>query len=189
MPQSTYWNASSLSPQTKMEGSPTKDNSTACMSKRITLRHDKEEGVRHAYRSLEIERDSNNDIFCSSSCCSDSALLKRRKSVGFSIVQVREYAVTIGDHPCCTMGFPLSLDWEYNVEPACSIDIFEAKRSPRRNRNELLTSCEDRRRILSQEGGVSDVELRRAERKLHRERSCSAKLCEKMSESFFSVTV
>lgn len=167
-----------------MGGSPS-DNSTACVSKRKTPQHDKDALI--LFHGLEMEHASENDASCASSCGDSSVMLDRRdvKSVAFAEVQVREYAVTIGDHPCCTMGCPLSLDWEYNIEPPCSLDAYEAKRAPRRNRGELLTSCEERRRILSQDGGISDIEMRRAERKLHRARTCSAKLCEKMSESFF----
>lgn len=110
---------------------------------------------------------------------------KEAKCVRFANVEVREYAVTIGDHPCCPTGCPLSLDWDYIAEPVTSLDTYEAQRAPRRNRQQLHTTAADRMRILSQEGGLSDGELRRATRKLHRARSCSARLSEKMSESFF----
>lgn len=137
---------------------------------------------------------------CSSSCCDEESFSLRSSSssrsltaaqqrkVGFANVQVREYTVTVGDHPCCSQGCALSLDWEYQeVLPALSLDAFESKRAAqRRHRNELRTSWEERRRILSQE--CSDGELRKAQRKLHRARSCNSRLCEKMSESFFQST-
>mmetsp|Transcript_14263 Transcript_14263/g.23619 ORF Transcript_14263/g.23619 Transcript_14263/m.23619 type:complete len:183 (-) Transcript_14263:173-721(-) len=42
-----------------------------------------------------------------------SAQLKR---VCFSTVEVREYSLTIGDHPLCRDGLPITLDWKYNEE-------------------------------------------------------------------------
>lgn len=66
-----------------------------------------------------------------------------------------------------------------------AVDRYEATRSPRRNREELKTSREERRSRMLQEGQVSDLEMRRVERRLYRERSCSAKLCHRANESFF----
>lgn len=107
------------------------------------------------------------------------------KRVGFANVQVREYSVTIGDHPCCTMGCPLSLDWDYAAESVTPLDRYEAQRPQRRSRHDLRTTAAQRMQILSEDGGVSDGELRRATRKLHRARTCGARLSERMSESFF----
>jgi len=108
-----------------------------------------------------------------------------KKSVSFASLDIREYNIVIGDHPCCTMGCPLSLGWEYSESSSLSLDQYEATRSPRRNRRDLRTTCEQRRQILSEDGEVSELEMRRAQRKLHRARSCSAKLCERMNASFF----
>lgn len=41
---------------------------------------------------------------------------KRQTKVRFSTVETRSYALTIGDHPHCTDGLPLSLDWAYNPQ-------------------------------------------------------------------------
>lgn len=106
------------------------------------------------------------------------------KSVSFTHLDFRMYNVTIGDHPYCQTGCPLTLDWEYTEAGALPIDQYEAERSPRRTRTELRKTCEERHQILSQDGH-SDDELRRAQRKLHRSRSCSTKLCNKMNNSFF----
>jgi hypothetical protein len=107
------------------------------------------------------------------------------KTVKFAHLEIREYNVIIGDHPCCTMGCPLSLGWEFRDVPMIAVDRYEATRSPRRNREELKTSREERRSRMLQEGQVSDLEMRRVERRLYRERSCSAKLCHRTNESFF----
>ena len=41
----------------------------------------------------------------------------KEKHVRFSTVEIREYAVIVGNHPCCSTGLPLSLDWKYNPFP------------------------------------------------------------------------
>lgn len=103
--------------------------------------------------------------------------------VKFAKVQVRTYSITIGDHPCCTLGCPVTLDWEYTSDDATTVDQYETQRCERRrNRNELRTSPEERTELLLQNQQLSECEIRRASRKLHRARSCSAR----MNETFFS---
>jgi hypothetical protein len=103
--------------------------------------------------------------------------------VKFAEVQVRTYAITIGDHPCCSLGCPVTLDWEYTSADATTVDQYETQRCERRrNRNELRTSPEERTELLLQNQQLSECEIRRASRKLHRARSCSARL----NETFFS---
>lgn len=48
------------------------------------------------------------------SSSSDSSSGKGLKRVSFSNVEVREYSVTIGDHPFCRDGLPITLDWKFN---------------------------------------------------------------------------
>merc|ERR1712032_778697 len=65
---------------------------------------------------------------------------RRNSKVNFSNILIREYDIVIGDHPCCTMGCPLSLGWEYSDRKAVTtIDEYEANRPPRRSRNNLKT--------------------------------------------------
>jgi hypothetical protein len=106
-----------------------------------------------------------------------------KRNVSFASIEIRHHSVVIGDHPCCSMGCPLALGWEYADGDALPVDEYEASRSPRRSRQELRTTCEERRQLLLDE--YSEGEIRLALRKLHRERSCSAKLSERMSKSFF----
>lgn len=110
--------------------------------------------------------------------------MSHRKAVSFTHLDFRTYNVTIGDHPCCMGGLPITLDWDYVEEGVLPIDQYESERNPRRSRAELRKTCEERHQILV-EDGHSEEELRRAQRKLHRSRSCSAKLCNKVKDSFF----
>lgn len=48
---------------------------------------------------------------------SDAKGSPKQKHVSFSTVEIREYAVIVGNHPCCSAGLPLSLDWKYNPYP------------------------------------------------------------------------
>jgi hypothetical protein len=50
-----------------------------------------------------------------------------KPNVRFSAVQLREYKVTIGDHPLTTM-FPLSLDWLHSETETISIEDHIANR-------------------------------------------------------------
>lgn len=113
-----------------------------------------------------------------------SSQFLHKKNVSFGALDIREYSVTIGDHPCCTSGFPLTLDWEYEDAGTIPIDTYEENRCPRRGRAQLKITPEQRCEILA-EDGHSDDDMRRAQRKLHRARSCSAKLCERVNASFF----
>jgi hypothetical protein len=114
---------------------------------------------------------------------SNRKTMGHKKSVSFSSLEIREYEVVIGDHPCCTRGVPLSLGWEYSDAGRLNVDDYEEARSPRRSRVDLRTSSEERCEILSDVATQHD--LRRAQRKMHRVRSCSAKLCERVNAKFF----
>lgn len=135
---------------------------------------------------LEIE--DPNGGYCSDSSISaaehyDADVPGSRKSVTFANIEVRRYSLVVGDHPCCTVGCPLSLGWEYSEATKELVEDFEASRGPRRTRDQLKTSGDQRRKLLAEH--TSEIEIRRASRKLHRVRSCT-KIAEKASESFFA---
>ena len=105
-----------------------------------------------------------------------------KKSVAFGDVRTRCYNVVMGDHPCCTTGCPLSLGWEHSPASTVSVDDYEATRSPRRTRDDLRTTWDERRSLLCD---VSDGEVRSQARKLHRERSCQRKNRTRTCAAFF----
>jgi hypothetical protein len=110
------------------------------------------------------------------------------KRVSFTELEIREYHIIVGDHPCCLAGVPVALGWNYEDKAAATLDDYELYRCPRRQRIELRTTPEERRQMLVN-AGAQEEEIRKAQRQLHRARSCSAKLCESMNQSFFSVSV
>jgi len=89
------------------------------------------------------------------------------KHVTFTDVLIREYNQVLGDHPCCSLGPPVSLGWEYQTQKDMSLDYYEVTRKPRRSRRELRLSWEDRREILSE---YSDGDCRRVTRRLNRQK-------------------
>jgi hypothetical protein len=104
-----------------------------------------------------------------------SMTISSKKRVSFTSLEIRNYDIVIGDHPCCMMGTPISLGWDYS--PAIqrhSVDQYEAGRQGiRRNRNQLRLTCDERQTILLSCGNTSEADLRKAGRKLHRSRSCT----------------
>jgi hypothetical protein len=101
-------------------------------------------------------------------------LSDRASKVAFSTVKVRQYTITIGDHPCCNAGYALSLDWDYETLPDQSLEAFEAGHGQRRNRLELLTSYEERRSRLEEcccfDNDDSGDALKRLNRRLERQK-------------------
>lgn len=95
-----------------------------------------------------------------------------QKKVSFTELHIREHQVILGDHPCCTVGLPVTLGWEVQQESSVSLDDYEATRCRRRSRHEMRLSFEERRLILSD---YSEEDVRRVQRKLHRERRCSGR--------------
>lgn len=108
---------------------------------------------------------------------------RRSKSVGFGNIEVREYNLQLGDHPCCSMGCPIELGWEYMEENVQPLETYEASRCPRRSRDQLKTTYAERREMLC--NVVSDTEMKRAERKQYRERNCQRKIRNKTCAAFF----
>lgn len=134
---------------------------------------------------LEMEEEEEELPESASGCASeeDESTTRRRrkkgkKSVGFGSINFRNYAVIMGDHPCCTMGCPLTLDWSFSEGEHVSVDEYENSRSPRAAKGALRFTWDERRSILSD---VSDCDMRRANRKLQRQqdRRSHTRICAK----------
>jgi hypothetical protein len=93
-----------------------------------------------------------------------------KKHVSFTELHIREHEVVLGDHPCCAFGLPVALGWEVQSESIVPVDEYEANRQRRRSRDEMRLSTDDRRALLAD---ITEGDLRRVQRKLHRERGCS----------------
>ena len=80
------------------------------------------------------------------------------RSVSFDKVDIKEFPMTLGDHPSAASGPPVALDWEKVERERCvGLDEYEANRSPRRNRKQLKLTLRDRRGILQKQFSAEEV--------------------------------
>jgi hypothetical protein len=84
------------------------------------------------------------------------------RTVSWSSLEIREFNMTLGDHPSSTSGPPVMLDMKPLTERTMSLDEYERLRSPRRKRRQLKLSYRDRKGILEQGRGFSTEEVNRA---------------------------
>lgn len=125
-----------------------------------------------SFHSVEIKQASSSVPSATSSCDSVGRLTppvtshkKLRRSVGFEpLVQVRTYAVTLGDHPYCLGGLALTCDWQVQHEARVSLESMEThrchpNRSVHKKPNNLRLSYVQRRHRLVECTGLSPNEL------------------------------
>jgi hypothetical protein len=89
----------------------------------------------------------------------------RKKSVSFGTVQVQEYNLILGDHPCSeeTGGFPLSLDWAHTIAKEYSVDALErAKASSSLPRPDMTPA--DRMLRIAAVAGIAPADVQKQER-------------------------
>jgi hypothetical protein len=120
---------------------------------------------------------------------SASSLCTASKKVRFGECAVRRYGQVLGDHPSCSLGCPLELGWDYQqLEAVCVDDYAGANSSMNTTRCDLRMTWEERRAILLLDPDNTDVELRRACRKLQRNRTDTSR-GRKLERTFFASSV
>lgn len=108
-----------------------------------------------------------------------SSLTDRRK-VHFGDVQIQEYNVTLGDHPCVDQ-FPISLDWDHTSVLTMKLSDYEGSRLQRisskchRRRGPHVLSPMERRMRLSIVAGISAADLQQREQE-RLEQQCMERL-------------
>lgn len=95
-------------------------------------------------------------------------VLAARRSVTFGVVNIREYDLTLGDHPDCTFGPPMSLDWDYQEVFESSVEYYETNREPRRRPHQMIQNYFRRKNILMACAGFSEKELKKATKEVER---------------------
>ena len=127
--------------------------------------------------SLDLDSSSST---CSSSILSSGAKIaqRRRSSVQFGSLTIRNYEVQLGDNPSCSNGAPVSIGWRYNeLNPIC-IEKYEAwMKDKRRSRKEFHLPRFHRESIL-RECGYSRSEMTKATKevdKIKKQRRASLK--------------
>jgi hypothetical protein len=80
------------------------------------------------------------------------------RSVSFDKVNIKEFPMTLGDHPSASSGPPVALDWDkVERQRSLGLDEYENSRSPRRTRRQLKLSLRDRRGILQRQFSADEV--------------------------------
>lgn len=85
-----------------------------------------------------------------------------KRATSFSHINIREYAITLGDNPGGSQGPPISLDWKYTDNVTLPVDVYEKTRPPRRTRREMYMGGGVRTFRLMRERGFSLKEMRKA---------------------------
>ena len=87
-----------------------------------------------------------------------------KRTVSFSQLDIKEFKMSLGDHPCSSTGPPVMLDWESRptLERVVSLDEYERMRSPRRKRNKLRLSYRERKSVLEDQQGFTTEEVNQA---------------------------
>jgi len=93
---------------------------------------------------------------------------QRKRKIRFGTVLVREYDIILGDHPCCSYGPPITIDWDYHQYEPIDVNVYEFNNSLyRKSIRELCMNYYQRIRILSQ-AGFTDVDFKVVMREINR---------------------
>jgi len=127
---------------------------------------------------------NNNDQKNSVDNLCDNAVLLQTLSASFSTIQIREYPITLGENPGGAKGPPITLDWKHDEGKTIviSLEEYEQKRSPRRNKTELYMP-EYLRRWRLLERGVSMKEIHKATKNAESTRRKRKKTSQRFNDS------
>ena len=90
------------------------------------------------------------------------------RSVSFGEVCIREHSLTIGDHPNCSYGPPVCLDWDFEEQNRVDLDLYEASRGKRRNLRQMRMNHYHRRNVLMWHYGHTEEDINEASRQVKR---------------------
>lgn len=138
-----------------------------------------ESSIETTTSSSSLDLDSSGSTLSSSILSSDAKKAQRRRSsVQFGSLTIRNYEVQLGDHPSCSNGAPVSIGWRYNeLNPICIEKYEEWMKDKRRSRGEFYLPCSHRESIL-QEYGYSRSQMAEAAKevdKIKKQRRASLK--------------
>lgn len=94
---------------------------------------------------------------------------KATRRVQFRQVTVRDYAMVLGDHPCCSWGPPVTLGWAYEEYAPLEVDEYEFHHALRRPLRQLTLNSLKRTTMLRTHCGHTEAELKDAVREKDRE--------------------
>jgi hypothetical protein len=97
---------------------------------------------------LKYRTHGDSLLAMSSSSCYERIIRK----VGFSMVEIREHAIILGDNPGCVSGPPLSIDWPCEKKRTFEFEAYEANRPERRVRAAMQMNKEIRIKLFKSLG-------------------------------------
>ncbi len=74
------------------------------------------------------------------------------KHVSFATIEIFEFPITLGDHPCVSMGPPLTIEWAPQRISTFELETFEEYRPQRRHRRDLVIDPSTREDVLIRAG-------------------------------------
>jgi len=93
-----------------------------------------------------------------------------KRKVHFGEVLVRDYEMILGDHPCCSYGPPVTIDWDYLEYEPLDVNEYEFHHPPRRNIKEMGLNYYKRMALLSK-AGFTEVEFKQSKKLVKREKT------------------
>jgi len=133
------------------ENGPSRENKTFCQSPSFTS------------ASSTASTSSTMSMSEDDAICLDVLKPRRklRKTVSFNKdLEIRQHALTIGDHPLCRDSLPISLAWEHGDTMLMDLDGFEAQRQGlRRSRSEMKLSYFERKNMLRNVSGFTEADM------------------------------
>ena len=125
--------------------------------------------TRRLLRKSSLKKVSSKQSTASSTCSSSNNNDSMKPTVSFSSLSIREYNVALSDHPSCSFGPPVQLDWTYSQQhDNICLETYESTRQPRRQGTKLMLSYYDRRFLLLKQAGYSKRELQEAMQEVER---------------------
>jgi len=90
--------------------------------------------------------------------------MAKQQHVSFGQVTVRDYDMILGDHPSCTYGPPVTIDWDYLEYEPLAVNEYEIHHARRRPLRSMMLNYYKRKDILTQ-AGYSSESIKAATRK------------------------
>jgi len=91
--------------------------------------------------SSSCDEQGENELYRCQSILKTSNSGSRRQNLrtSFSTLEIREYAITLGDNPGGCHGPPLTIEWDHDMDRTkiVELDDYESNRGPRRDRSAL----------------------------------------------------
>jgi hypothetical protein len=93
---------------------------------------------------------------------------EKNRHVSFHQVVVRQYGMILGDHPNCSYGPPVTLEWDYLEYEPLPLDEYEYHHARRRPLKLLILNYFRRKAMLLADENYTKDELKKATRKVDR---------------------